>query len=88
MKNLFLAAFAAIAFTSTAFAEEAAKLNANCFCGKPVDAAVAAVVITVGESKHSVAVCCTDCAAAAAKMDGAEVWKQTQAHNKAPAAVK
>lgn len=84
MKSLFLAAFAALAFSAPVFAEDA-KLNANCFCGKAVDATVAPVTIKVGEAEKQVAVCSTACGAAAGKMDGAEVWKQVEAHNKAGA---
>ncbi len=85
MRNLFLGAIAALAFMAPVAAEAAAApakaMNANCCCGKPVDAKIEAV--KVGDSM--VGVCSKECAEAVKKMDPKEAMKAVEAHNK-PAA--
>ena len=91
MKNMILAAVAALAFVAPSFAADsaaAAKLNANCFCGMAANAAVEPVTIKVGEADKKIATCSKDCAEAVKKMDPKEAWKGIEAHNKASATVK
>jgi hypothetical protein len=85
MKTL-LSFLAIAAFIAPAFAGD--ELNANCCCGKPASKDVAPVVIKVDGKDHSVAVCSKECAEKIGKMDGKEVLKAVEAHNKAPATVK
>ena len=91
MKNMILAAVAALAFAAPSFAAEGAaaqKLNANCFCGKATDSSIEAVTVKVGEADKKIATCSKDCAEAVKKMDPKEAWKGIEAHNKASATVK
>ena len=93
MKSLIIAAIAAVAFLAPAFGEDAKPgaapaLNANCCCGKPVDAKIDPVTIEVGETHHKIAVCSKECAEAVKKMDPAAAWKAVEAHNKKTEVVK
>lgn len=91
MKNMILAAVAALAFVAPSFAGEsdsAASLNQTCVCGKAADASVEAATIKVGDADKKIAVCSKECSEAVKKMDPKEAWKAVEAHNKAGASVK
>ena len=90
MKIMIIAAVAALAFLAPAFSEEAkaAATNANCCCGKPVDAKVEAVTVKVGDAEHKISVCSKECAEAVKKMDPKEAVKAVEAHNKKAEVVK
>ncbi len=91
MKNMILAAVAALAFIAPSFAAESAtadKLNETCVCGKTADAKVEAVTVKVGEADKKIATCSKECSEAVKKMDPKEAWKAVEAHNKAGASVK
>jgi hypothetical protein len=92
MKSMLIAAVAALAFLAPAFGEDAkpahAATNANCCCGKPVDATVEPVSIKVGEADKKIAVCSKECHEAVSKMEPKEAWKAVEAHNKANPQVK
>ncbi len=86
MRNLILAAilsvgFLAPAFTADAAAAPAAATNANCCCGKPVDAKVEAVTVTVEGKTHVVGVCGTECAKVV-QADPKKAIAGVEAHNK------
>ena len=94
MRHLILTAILAVGFLAPAFsadehaAVEAAKAtNANCCCGKPVDAKVAPVTVTVEGKTHTIGVCSDECAKAA-KADPAKAVAGVTAHNKKDEAVK
>ena len=90
MKIMIIAAVAALAFLAPAFSEEAkaAVTNANCCCGKPVDAKVEAVAVKVGDAETKISVCSKECAEAVKKMDPKEAVKAVEAHNKKTELVK
>ena len=85
MKSMLLAAIAAFAFIAPTFGEEGGKavaLNANCCCGKPVDAKIDPVTIKLGDGEKKIAVCSKECAEAVKKMKPEDAWKAVEAHNK------
>ena len=95
MRTLILTALLAVGFAGSAFSADApapgaavAKAeNANCCCGKPVDAKVAPVTVTVEGKTHTIGVCSDECAKAA-KADPKKALAGVEAHNKKDEPVK
>ncbi len=76
----------ALGFAGSLFAEDKAPAvakaeNANCCCGKPVDAKVEPVTVTVEGKTHVMGVCGTECAKAV-QADPKKAVAGVEAHNK------
>ena len=94
MRTLILTALLAVGFAGSAFSADehaaapAAKAeNANCCCGKPADAKIAPVTVTVEGKTHTIGVCSDECAKAA-KADPKKALAGVEAHNKKDEPVK
>lgn len=86
MRNLILAALLSVGFLAPAFSADAAATaatatNANCCCGKPVDAKVDPVTVTVEGKTHVIGVCGTECAKHV-QADPKKAVAGVEAHNK------
>ncbi len=84
MRNLILAALLSVGFLAPAFSADvaaAAATNANCCCGKPVDAKVEAVTVTVEGKTHAIGVCGDECAKHV-QADPKKAVAGVEAHNK------
>lgn len=88
MRNIIFTAILALGFAAVSFGADAAPAaaaakaeNAMCVCGKPTDAKIAPVTVTVEGKTHVIGVC-SDACAKEVKADPKKAVAAIEAHNK------